>query len=124
MYEVTVTISANTSKYWASVQFEDRRGVVHARNVDKENKATINRNYLNALTDAFSILTKPCMVTVYADSDYIVAAFKNGWVQDWEKHDWKNKKGNIVRNVEQWKTLREAMAPHSARFLYLDSGRR
>lgn len=120
MHKVTITIGASTSKYWASIEFEDSRGVVHARQVDQEKKATVNSNYLSALTDAFRILTRPCMATVYADSDYIVAAFKNGWVQDWEKHDWKNKKGNTVRNVEQWKRLREAMAPHSARFLYLE----
>lgn len=116
MYRVEITVGANASKYWAKVTFEDAQGTVHERKIDKEHAATVNSNYLQASIDAVSILTKPCMVDLYAESEYVVEPFKQGWIVNWEKNDWMTAKGKPVRNVEQWKLLRSVLAPHSARF--------
>lgn len=123
MFEVKIQIGANTSKYWATVQFEDKNGTVHERNVVKERRASENNNLLQALIDAIRILKRPCMVDVYTSSEYIIEPFKQGWIRSWEQHGWTNAKGKKVRNAEQWQQVRIVMAPHSLRFLYLD-GRR
>lgn len=123
MFKVDMTVDANASKYLAKVNFEDRQGTVHSRSISEERTATVNGNYLEALFKAFEILNRPCMVTVYCSSDFIVACFQNGWVTNWEKAGWKNAKGKEVKNAEQWKYLREMMAPHSTRFIYLKGER-
>ncbi len=117
-YEVTIEIGANASKYWALLAFKDQKGREHKREVRKDRPATANENYLVGLTEAYKVLKTPCMVTVCCGSDHIAACFSNGWVQDWEKHEWKNKKGKTVRNAEAWQELRKAMAPHSTRVIY------
>ena len=116
--EVEVEIRANTSNYWALLTFVDKSGQVHTKEINEEHKGTINGNYLTALIKAYEALNRPCMVTVYADSDYIVASFQNGWVDSWMRHNWKNAKGRTVRNVELWQELKQAMRPHSSRFIY------
>ena len=123
MYHVDITVGANTSKYWASVQFEDKSGTVHERTINREIQGTINGNHLEALIEAYKLLEKPCMVTVHTESDYIIAPFQQGWINNWEQNGWKSGKGKVVRNVERWKRLRQAMSPHSSRFLKLEGSR-
>lgn len=120
MYTVKITVGADASKYWGSAVFEGKDGTTHERHTEKEREASANSNVIQALIDIVKILNRPCMLDVYTESDYLVQPFAQGWIKNWEKHDWKNAKGNTVRNAEQWKELREALAPHSARFMKLE----
>ena len=124
MNKVDVYIDATASKYWASLEFEDQEGTVHARKIDKERDGTVNGNLIVAITEAFRILNRPCMVDIHTRSEYIVEPFKNGWINNWEKHEWRNAKGRIVRNAELWKELRDEMERHAVRFLYTSDKRR
>lgn len=119
MNKVEVNIGANTKEYWAFLHFEDRKGVVHERRIERKHDGTINGNLIMAATDAFRELKRPCMVDIYTKSEYIVEPFRNGWINMWEKNEWRNSKDKPVRNAEQWKVLREEMARHSVRFLYI-----
>ena len=123
MYEVTINVGANAKNYWAFLRFEDKEGKVHSREVSREREATINGNYLQAMTEAFGVLNKACMVKVRCESDYIVACFQNGWVTRWEKNGWIKPNGKPPRNLEEWKRLREKMAPHSVVFEYVKGER-
>lgn len=124
MSRVDVYIDATASKYWARLQFETKDGVVHEKKLESDRDGTVNGNLIAAVTDAFRELNRPCMIDVHTRSEYIVEPFKNGWINNWEKHEWRNAKGGIVRNAELWKRLREEMARHSVRFLYTEDKRR
>ena len=124
MNKVNVYIGATASKYWASLEFEDQEGIVHARKIDSERDGTVNGNLIVAITAAFRILNRPCMVDIHTRSEYIVEPFKNGWINNWEKHEWRNAKGRTVRNAELWKELRGEMERHAVRFLYTSDKRR
>ena len=63
--EVDMYVTASASNYLAKVQFQDGRGKVHERVLEREHEGTVNGNYLTAMTVAFRILLKPCMVTVH-----------------------------------------------------------
>lgn len=123
MYEVSIIIGANASKYWASLSFKDRNGEVHERRIEAERASSRNSNTLQALIDALQILKKPCMLSIYSDSEYLIEPFRQGWVQNWERNEWRNAKGKTVRNVEQWQQVRRALAAHTMKFQYLE-GRR
>ena len=124
MNRVDVYVGATASKYWANLKFEDQRGVVHERKIEAEREGTLNGNLIVAVWDALNALNRPCMVDIHTSSEYLVEPFRNGWVNNWEKNDWRNAKGKTVRNVELWRMLREAMARHSVRFLYITRDRR
>lgn len=118
MYTVHIEIGANTSKYWASMRFEDSKGITHEKKIKKERSASRNSNHIQALLEAVEVLQRPCMLDVYTSSEYLIEPFKQGWIVNWERNSWTNAKGKEVRNAEQWKKLRKALAPHSARFMY------
>lgn len=118
MYTVEIDLGASASKYWASLRFEDKKGIVHTKQIEDERKATKNSNYLQALIEAVGELNRPCMLDIHTSCEYIVETYMQGWIVNWEKNGWLNARGNTVRNAEQWQQVRKALAPHSVRFLY------
>ena len=122
MSHVDVYIDATASNYWALLQVE-KDGVTFEKKLKTDRDGTVNGNLIAAVTESFRALNRPCMVDVYTRSEYIVEPFKNGWIQRWEKNEWKNAKGKEVRNAALWKELREAMARHSVRFILLEGKR-
>lgn len=123
MYEVNIEIGADASKYWASLAFEDRNGNIREKQIGADREASKNSNFLQALIEAVKELQVPCMVNVYTNSEYIIEPYKQGWISKWEKNEWRNAKGNQVRNAAQWQEARKVLARHSVRFFYTD-GRR
>lgn len=117
MYEVTIKIGASPSKYWGSMEFTDTKGKVHMREISGERAASKQSNILEALIESLKVLNKPCMLSIYSAEDYLVAAFQNGWVNDWANHDWKNKKGHEVRNSSQWQQVWNLLSMHSRRVM-------
>ena len=69
-----------------------------------EKSTTNNRMEMTSVIKALSALKSPCNVTVYLDSMYV----KNGitkWINGWKKSNWKNSKGQPVKNVDLWLEL-------------------
>ncbi len=61
-------------------------------------------------------LKRPCTVEVHSDSQYVVNAFNQHWVEGWLKRGWKNSKKEPVKNSDLWKRLLEAKKPHNVSF--------
>ena len=57
-------------------------------------------------------LKKPCKVTIYSDSEYLVKAFSENWIQGWIEKNWSK-----VKNVDLWQRLINTMKGHSVRFI-------
>ena len=64
----------------------------------KENKKEIsggkkdttnNVMELTAVIEALKLLKYPCKVKLYSDSAYVENAFKQGWIYNWLKNNWK-----------------------------------
>ena len=64
-------------------------------------------------------LIKPCEVTLYSDSQYLVKAFNENWLEGWIKKGWKRGKNEPVKNVDLWKRLLRAMEPHRVEFVWV-----
>ena len=61
-------------------------------------------------------LNRPCTVEVHTDSQYVVNAFNQHWIEGWLKRGWKNAKKEPVKNIDLWKRLIAAKEPHSVSF--------
>lgn len=61
-------------------------------------------------------LNRPCSVEVYTDSQYVVNAFNQHWVEGWLKRGWKNAKKEPVKNKDLWQRLLSAKEPHKVSF--------
>ena len=66
---------------------------------------TNNRMELFAVISALGALKEPCKVTVYSDSTYVVNAFGEGWIDNWQKNGWLNSAKKPVENSDLWKLL-------------------
>ena len=61
-------------------------------------------------------LNRPCEIELYSDSQYLVKAFNEHWLDGWIKKGWKRGKNEPVKNVDLWKRLLEAKKPHQVTF--------
>ena len=71
---------------------------------------------LLAAITALEALIRPCQVELYSDSQYLVKAFNEHWIDGWQKKNWQKNKKEPVKNVDMWKRLLKAMEPHQVEF--------
>jgi ribonuclease HI len=103
--------------YGTIVVFIDSKGTEHRREYSAGyKKTTNNRMELMAAIVGLEALTKPCNVDLYSDSQYVIKAFNEHWLEGWIKKGWTRGKNEPVKNVDLWKRLLKAKDPHNVTF--------
>ncbi len=98
----------------------DANGQKHEKELSKGYKCvTNNQMELMAVIVGLEALKKPCSVTLYSDSKYVVDAFNNHWIDNWVKKGWKTAGKSPVKNVDLWKRLLEAKKSHEVQFIWV-----
>ena len=82
----------------------------------KEN-TTNNVMELSAVIEALKLLNRPCEVDLYSDSAYVVNAFLQKWIINWQKNNWKTSDKKDVKNKELWQELIELTNIHKVKFI-------
>jgi ribonuclease HI len=77
-----------------------------------EPHTTNNRMELMAVISALEALNIACRVEVFTDSRYVCDAFRQNWIDKWQKNNWRAANKNPVKNQDLWQRLLVAMAPH------------
>lgn len=77
---------------------------------------TNNIMELTAVIEALRLLKYPCEVELYSDSAYVVNAFKQKWIENWKKNNWKTAGKDPVKNKELWKELDKLTQIHNVKF--------
>ena len=62
------------------------------------------------MKEALSILKRPCEVTLYSDSAYVVNSISKGWLEGWKQKGWRKKGG--IANLELWQEVYELLQKH------------
>lgn len=106
--------------YGSILRFVDRSGRVHEKELSQGFRCTTNnRMELLGVIKALEALKSPCDITLYSDSQYVVNAFNQHWVEGWLKRGWKNAKKEPVKNPDLWKRLLAAKEPHQMTFVWV-----
>lgn len=106
--------------YGTILSYVDSSGKEHIREYSQGYvRTTNNRMELLAAIVGLEALIKPCEVTLYSDSQYLVKAFNEHWIEGWEKKGWKRGKNEPVKNVDLWKRLLAAMRPHQVQYIWV-----
>jgi len=106
--------------YGTILSYIDSNGTEHLREYSQGyKKTTNNRMELLAAIVGLEALIKPCDVTLYSDSQYLVKAFNDNWLEGWIKKGWKRGKNEPVKNVDLWKRLLRAMEAHNVEFVWV-----
>lgn len=84
---------------------------------------------LTAAAEALESLKCPCVVDLFADSQYIVKGMTE-WIASWRQNGWKTAKGQPVKHADLWKRIDAACQQHQVTFIWikrydgdLDTGR-
>ena len=99
--------------YGAVLQFTDKDGVLHEREISQGYvRTTNNRMELLAAIRGLQMLKRPCIVDLYSDSKYLTDAFNQHWIDGWQARGWRKSDKSAVKNVDLWQELLAAAAPH------------
>ncbi|MBO5484523.1 MAG: ribonuclease HI [Lachnospiraceae bacterium] len=106
--------------YGTILSFVDSKGQEHIRELSAGyRKTTNNRMELMAVIVGLEALTRPCEITLYSDSQYVIKAFNEHWIDGWIKKGWKRGKNEPVKNVDLWKRLLAAKEKHQVTFIWV-----
>lgn len=106
--------------YGVVMQYVDTKGVLHEKEISEGfDKTTNNRMELMGVIAGLEALNRPCEVELHSDSQYIIRAFNEGWLSSWQKHNWVKGDKKPVKNVDLWKRLLAAAAPHTITWVWV-----
>ncbi len=74
-------------------------------------QTTNNRMELTAAAEALEALSRPCVVMLHTDSEYV----RNGvtrWSTGWVRRNWRNASGDPVANMDLWRRVLDAARRH------------
>lgn len=83
-----------------------------------ESVTTNNRMELMAAIRALEVLTRPCAVTLYTDSEYVKKGITE-WLANWKRRAWKTAEKRPVKNVDLWQRLDTAVARHDVHWRWV-----
>ena len=106
--------------YGTVLQYVDPQGNLHEREYSQGyKKTTNNRMELMAAITGLEALNRPCEVELCSDSQYLINAFNQHWIDSWIKKGWKRGKNEPVKNVDVWTRLLAAAQPHQIKFIWV-----
>ena len=82
-------------------------------------RTTNNRMEIYAAIQGLDVLKKPCQVTLYSDSAYLVKSMVLGWAKRWEKAGWRRNKREKALNVDLWEKLLALCDQHQVVFVWV-----
>lgn len=88
------------------------------REISGANSNTTNNIMeITAVLEALKLLKEECNVEIYSDSAYVVNAFNQGWIYNWQKNNWKTASKDPVKNRELWEELYGLVKKHNVKFI-------
>lgn len=82
-----------------------------------EKDTTNNRMELLAVIRGLEALKEVCLVNLFSDSQYVVDAFNQGWVEGWKSNGWKTSAKKEVKNIDLWQRLIKLVSRHNVNFI-------
>lgn len=80
------------------LHYIDKSGTLHKKELSAGyKKTTNNRMELLAVIRGLEALNRPCQVTVYSDSKYVVDAFNQNWIGGWVNAVGKSRTRSLLR---------------------------
>ena len=79
-----------------------------------EPETTNNRMELLAAIEGLNALKEACSVSLYSDSKYLVDAYLEDWISNWEKQNFKK-----VKNPDLWQKMLTLTNKHKVTFVWV-----
>jgi len=83
-----------------------------------EAHTTNQRMELRAAVEALRALKRPCHITIYSDSRYVIQGITE-WIRNWKRNGWKTAAKKDVVNADLWQQLDQACAGHTIQWQWV-----
>ena len=83
----------------------------------REDDTTNNRMELFAVIEGLKALKEKCKVNLYSDSQYVINAVNENWLDNWVKSNWRSASKNGIKNVDLWQALIPLIKKHKVQFI-------
>ncbi len=80
---------------------------------------TNNRMEIMAAVVGLTALKTRCRVTLYSDSQYVINAMTQGWVERWRANGWKRNRRDQALNPDLWEQLLQLCRRHEVNFVWV-----
>lgn len=106
--------------YGIVLKYTDSSGKEHRKEIKEAFESTTNNRMevLSAIV-ALKELKEPCEVTLTSDSQYLVKAFNENWIESWIKNDFRKGKSDEVKNIDLWEELIALTKVHNVKFVWV-----
>ena len=106
--------------YGIVLKYVDKNGEMHRKEIKEAFESTTNNRMevLSAIV-ALKELKEPCDVTLTSDSQYLVKAFNENWIDTWIKKDFRRGKTDEVKNIDLWEELIELTKKYDVHFVWV-----
>lgn len=75
-------------------------------------RTTNNRMEMLGAIVGLEALKRPCAITLWSDSQYLIHALSKGWLASWQKKGWRTADKKPVKNRDLWERLLLAIDGH------------
>jgi ribonuclease HI len=82
-------------------------------------RTTNNRMELLAVIVALELLKRPCAVTLFSDSRYVVDAIQQNWLRGWQARGWQKADKEPVKNIDLWQRLLPLLNQHQVQLRWV-----
>lgn len=106
--------------YGIVLKYVDKNGETHRKEIKEAFESTTNnRMEVMSAIVALKELKEPCDVTLTSDSQYLVKAFNENWIDGWLKKDFRRGKSDEVKNIDLWEELIPLTKKHNVNFVWV-----
>ena len=84
-----------------------------------EPETTNNRMELMAVIVGLQALKRPCTVTLYSDSQYVVNMVQQGWLERWKQNGRMRNKKEPAKNVDLLEELDRLLRMHQVEMIWV-----
>ena len=82
-----------------------------------EKQTNSDRMKLRAAIEGLRHLREPCRVSIECGSRYVVSAFNDNWLEEWQERGWRKANGRPILNKDLWHELLDEFAKHDVRWI-------
>lgn len=73
---------------------------------------------LSAAIHALAALKRPCELTLYTDSKYVMTGIQQ-WIKGWKAKGWRTASKKPVKNVDLWQELDQLTQKHKIHWVWV-----
>ena len=84
-----------------------------------EPESTNNRMEIMAVIQGLRALSEECIVQIYTDSQYVMNAFEQHWLEGWQKNNWRTSQKKPVKNQDLWQEMVEVTKKHQLKWTWV-----